>query len=134
MILHCSEEANPGCSAAEPSHRPAQLFGHVADKFPAPALIAWIVLFERNAGVKGKPHSGGEAALDARVPFKKAGLPSDQGHTAVGASRMPRVRGPPLIPFPDARAQSVWLDRGRPHMRVGKIACEALRSRAASVT
>ena len=96
MILHCSEEANPGCSAAKPGHMPAELFGHMAEKLPAPALIAWIVLFERNEGVKGKPLSGGEAALDALVPFKKVGSPSDQGLTAVGAPRHAWVRGPPL--------------------------------------
>ena len=118
MILHCSEEANPGCSAAEPSHRPAALFGHVANKFPAPALIAWIVVFERNEGVKGKPPSGGEAALDALVTFKKAGHPSDQGLTAVGAPRHAWVRGPPFVRF-HTPEQSVPLDRG-PHMRVGK--------------
>ena len=99
MILHYSEEANPGCSAAKPGHMP-ELFGQMAEKLPAPALIAWIVLFERNEGVKGKPLSGGEAALDALVPFKKAGSPSDQGPTAVGARRHAWVRGPPLVRYP----------------------------------
>jgi hypothetical protein len=35
------------------------------------ALIAWIVVFERDESVKGKPPSGGQAALDALVAFKK---------------------------------------------------------------
>ena len=100
MTLHYSEEANPGCSAAEPSHRAEDLFGHMAEKLSAPALIAWIVLFERNEGVKGKPRSGGKAALDALVPFKKAGSPTDQGLTAVGAPRHAWVRGPPLVRCP----------------------------------
>jgi hypothetical protein len=47
------------------------MFGDMADTFSAVALIAWIVVFERNRGVKGKPLRGGEAALDAPVAFKK---------------------------------------------------------------
>ena len=108
MIAICisSKEANPGCSAAEPSHRPEKLFGHMAETVPAPALIAWIVLFERNEGVKGKPLSGGEAALDALVPFKKAGSPSDQGLTPAGAPHHlmgPRAANHPFLTRPSSR-------------------------------
>src|SRR5437016_789500 len=92
-----------------------ELFGQMAEKLPAPALIAWIVLFERNEGVKGKPLSGGEAALDALVPFKKAGSPSDQGPTAVGARRHAWVRGPPLVRYPHTPEHSAALDRGAPY-------------------
>ena len=48
------------------------MFGDIADAFSVAALIPWIVVFERNWGVKGKPLRGGEAAaLDASVAFKK---------------------------------------------------------------
>jgi hypothetical protein len=121
VILHCSEEANPGCSAAEPSHMP-EVLGQLPGTVPGPALTAWIVVFERSEGIKGKPLSGGEAALDTLAAFKEAGHPSDQGLNAAGASDTAWARAPPMPhPFPPRPELAGALDRG-PHMRVGKIA------------
>jgi hypothetical protein len=41
------------------------MFGDMADTISAEALIAWIVVFERNRGVKGKSLRGGEATAPA---------------------------------------------------------------------
>ena len=111
MILHCSSEASPaflgGTTAA------------MAHGSPKPALTAWIVMFERDEGIKGKPLSGGKAALDALAAFKKAGHPSDQGLTAAAFYCASKARAPPLCQFRTrARARGA-LDVG-PHMRVGK--------------
>ena len=113
MILHCASEASPallgGTAAA------------ITASFPRPALTAWIVMFERDEGIKGKPLSGGNAALDALVAFKKARHPSDQGLTTAPLCFASKARAPPFCRF-NTHARSVGaLDMG-PHMRVGKIA------------
>ena len=119
MILHCSSEASPaflgGTTAA------------MAHGSPKPALTAWIVMFERDEGIKGKPLSGGKAALDALAAFKKAGHPSDQGLTAAAFYCASKARAPPLCQFRTrARARGA-LDVG-PHMRVGKGALDKSRA------
>ena len=121
MIAICisRKEANPGCSAAEPSHRPEKAFGHMAETVPASALTAWIVLFERNEGVKGKPRSGGEEPpLTPSLRSKKRALQAIKASLRPARRTTSWVRGPPPIPSPHARDRGA-LDRG-PHMRVGK--------------
>ena len=90
MTVTCisSEEANPAFSGGGAKPHGRYLFGDMADTLPASALIAWIVVFERSEGVKGKPLSGGKAALDALVAFKKDAI------QAIKASlRPPCIRG-----------------------------------------
>ena len=119
MIAICisSKEANPGCSAAEPSHRPEKLFGHMAETVPASDLTAWIVLFERNEGVKGKPLSGGEKPpLTPSLRSKKRALQAIKASLRPARRTTSWVRGPPLIRSSHHRARGA-LDRG-PHMRV----------------
>ena len=101
------EPIHPGCSAAEPRHRPENVFGHMAETVPASALTAWIVLLERNEGVKGKPLSGGEEPpLTPSLRSKKRGSPSDQALTPAGAPHDlmgPRAATHPFLTRPSSR-------------------------------
>ena len=104
MIAICisSKEANPGCSAAEPSHRPEKLFGHMAETVPASALTAWIVLFERNEGVKGKP-ARREALIAWMSPFFERNDRCRRGTAVCESSRA-------ICPWPKVRLSPVPLN------------------------